>query len=591
MVRTLRIQAVLLIMLAGSALVAQNEVDLSGRWLGTLDATVTTLRIQLNVRAKDGGGYEVTLDSLDQGANGLAATIAREGSKVTVALAVIRSEYVAELSGDGKTLTGVWKQAGRELPLTMVWQEALPAGSAAPAESAPTPAEPPAPAALEPHAAQLPGLWLGNLLEGTGQLRLLFKLRQDNGMLMGTVVSLDQQPGELLVQVRLKPERGVLLNVPAANGFFEGVLTPDGKQLKGSLHQGGAVLPLVLNATESEPDTSKPQEPKPPLPYTVEEVRFPGGAPGVTLAGSLTLPEGKGPFPAAVLVSGSGPQNRDSVVFGHKPFLVLADHLTRAGIAVLRYDDRGVGASTGEHAACTTRDLADDAAAAFTFLRNRHDIRPKATGIIGHSEGGMIAPMVAAERPEVRFMVSLAGPAVPGGQLLLAQSRAINLAGGQDPDTVAANLAKLEQVLDIVREDPDPASAKAKFAAKLKAEGDDPESTDNRQLIGFLFNKWMMYFVTYDPAEALRKVACASLFLFGEKDLQVLPEQNRPALEAVLAASSNKATEVRTLTGMNHLFQTSKTGSPNEYAAIEETIAPAALEAISGWIVKTIAAQ
>ncbi len=358
MARFHRISYLLLALCSGSALLAQEAIDLSGRWLGTLDVTVTNLRIQLNLRANGAGGYMATLDSLDQGAMGLPAKITRDGSKVTVALAVIRSEYAAELSADHKTLTGVWKQAGRELPLSLTWQEALAPDTA---EAAPTTP----PTSQEAHAAKMPGLWLGNLLEGSGQLRLLFKIREDHGMLMGTVDSLDQASGDLLVQVRLAPERAVRLNVPTVNGFFEGVLAEDGKSLNGTWHQGESQMPLTLAATDQAPDLRKPQEPKPPFPYSSEDVRFAGGAPGVTLAGTLTLPEGKGPFPAVVLVSGSGPQNRDEELLGHKPFLVLADHLTRAGIAVLRYDDRGFGGSTGEFAACTTRDFADDAAAAY----------------------------------------------------------------------------------------------------------------------------------------------------------------------------------------------------------------------------------
>jgi hypothetical protein len=303
-------------------------------------------------------------------------------------------------------------------------------------------------------------------------------------------------------------------------------------------------------------------------------------APGqAVLDGTLTVPEGKGPFPAVVLITGSGAQNRDEEIFGHKPFLVLADHLTRRGIAVLRYDDRGVGKSTGSFASATSEDFASDAWAAWQTLSARPGIDPKRTGLVGHSEGGIIAPMLAAAHPEIAFVVMLAGTGVTGEQVMLAQAAAIMKASGATDAAIASYTGLQKQIFTVLREE----TSMARIAERLSAIPAGSKEA-SAALVKQSASPWLRFFATYDPAPALAKVRCPVLAIAGGLDLQVLPDQNVPAIEAALKQGGNTDYTVRRLPGLNHLLQTARTGLPAEYAQIEETMAPAALDAITAWI-------
>jgi uncharacterized protein len=284
-----------------------------------------------------------------------------------------------------------------------------------------------------------------------------------------------------------------------------------------------------------------------------------------------------------VLITGSGPQNRDEELMGHKPFLVLADHLTRQGIAVLRYDDRGVGKSTGSFASATSEDFAGDAWAAWQKLSTRPDIDPKRIGLLGHSEGGLIAPMLAAAHPEIAFVVMLAGPGVTGEQIMLAQSAAIMKASGAPQAAIDANVSIQKQVFAILREE----TSTARIVERL---GAIPVGTKEASaaLVKQSSSPWLRFFAFYDPAPALAKVRCPVLALGGALDLQVLPDQNLPAIESTLKQGGNTDVTVVRMPGLNHLFQSAKTGLPAEYAQIEETMAPAALETITTWIRKRV---
>lgn len=439
---------------------------------------------------------------------------------------------------------------------------------------------------------RLEGTWQGALEVSSIELRLAFHLaRDEDGRLGGTLDSPDQGArGIPLSAVTLEGDR-VRIGVAVLGGELSGRLTPDGT-IEGLWRQGGNELPLTLERSARPPEPPRrPQEPAAEVPYRVEEVAFPSLDPGVRLAGTLTSPPGDGRFPAVVLISGSGAQDRDESIMGHRPFAVLADRLTRSGVVVLRFDDRGVGGSGGEYADATLEDFADDAEGAWRWLRARPEIDPAAIGLLGHSEGATVAPRVATREPAVAFLVLIAPPAVPGAEILVGQVERTARAAGLAGDSVAAAVALQRRIQDLILADV-PEDERVRRLDSLLAEGvpeKDRESTtqaldlQRRQLLG----PWFRSFLRHDPATDLRRVKQPVLALWGDKDLQVPPEQNRPPLEAALAAGGNREVTARTLPGLNHLLQTADTGLPTEYARIEETLAPAALDLIARWIVET----
>jgi pimeloyl-ACP methyl ester carboxylesterase len=327
----------------------------------------------------------------------------------------------------------------------------------------------------------------------------------------------------------------------------------------------------------------RPQEPVKPYPYREEDVLYDNKVSGNQLAGTLTIPSGSGPFPAVVLITGSGPQDRDESIMGHKPFLVLADHLTRKRIAVLRVDDRGVGKSTGTFATATTADFATDVEAGIAYLKTRQEIDARQIGLIGHSEGAIIAPMIAARNHNVAFIVMMAGSGVPGDDIIVAQVELLSENAGQSHAAAMKAGARQREILALLKQNQDTASLEKALREKLA--GQVLESRISTA-VAQLTSPWYRYFIAYDPGPALRKVTCPVLALNGEKDLQVPPMQNLPAIRKELEAAGNKNFEVDELPGLNHLFQTARTGSPEEYPEIEETISPKVLEIISGWILK-----
>lgn len=450
--------------------------------------------------------------------------------------------------------------------------------------------------------SRLAGTWLGRLSAGGATLRVVFNVSVDStGALKATMDSPDQGANGLPVASVSLTGDTVKFNVTIVAGSYVGTVAADGKTIDGTWTQSGTTFPLALEKQAGPvkaPERS--QEPKPPYPYDSEDVTFANAqAPGVTLAGTLTIPRGDGPFPAVVLVTGSGPQNRNEELLTHKPFLVLSDYLTRHGIAVLRYDDRGVAKSTGNFATATSADLATDALAAVEFLKTRSRIDPARIGIAGHSEGGIIAPMVAAESDDVAFIVLLAGTGLNGEQILLLQSALIARAAGVAEPDVDANRKLQEQIFAVLRSGVDTATARAEIAGLVRkqVEGMTParraevglnSQTDIdmaiRSQVAQATSPWMRFFLTYEPASALRKVHVPVLAINGSKDLQVPPKENLAAIEEALRQGGDKDVTVKELPGLNHLFQTAGTGSPAEYATIEETMSPLALRTIADWI-------
>jgi len=335
-------------------------------------------------------------------------------------------------------------------------------------------------------------------------------------------------------------------------------------------------------------DVNRPQHPKEPYPYREEFVTVENSKADCTLAGTLTLPKEAGKYPAVVLISGSGPQDRDETLLGHKPFLVIADHLTRQGVAVLRFDDRGIGESTGDFASATSFDFATDVFQLVKFLKKHKEINPDRIGLIGHSEGGLIAPMVAAKLPgKLAHVVLLAGTGIDGAAILESQSRAMSEASDKaTPEEIEEGMEALNKIVQAIKDglaDDDVEKLIKEMAAD---EEDADEAAAMTAGMDQMTTPWFRYFIKYDPIPALKKTTCPVLALNGDKDLQVLADLNLPAIEQALKDSGNDDFRCVSLPGLNHLFQECETGSPLEYQSIEETFSIKALEEISDWVLK-----
>ena len=448
------------------------------------------------------------------------------------------------------------------------------------------------------------GLWQGALKVPGGELRIVFHINKAaDGKLSATLDSPDQGARGIAVEECAFSNGKLTLTSKTIGGGFEGTMKND-STIEGKWSQGGMSLPLVLKRIEKIEEARRPQEPKKPYPYKEEEVEFDNKTGGFKLAGTLTSPETGGPFPAVVFISGSGPENRNEEVFGHKPFLVLSDYLTRQGIAVLRYDDRGVGKSGGDSRTATTADLATDALAAFEYLKNRKDIDTKHVGLIGHSEGGVIAPIVANEAPDVAFVVLMAGTGVPGDSVLMLQSQLVAKAEGAADSTLKRNAVAQRALLNLAKSNLDSAALAAKLKPLLKQAMSQLSPADSQALssadtsnqavdqqVKQVLTPWFHYFLNYDPRPALMKLKQPVLAINGEKDVQVAPKENLAAIEAALKAGGNKDYLVQELPGLNHLFQSANTGGVSEYTKIEETISPAALKVMGDWILAHVRTQ
>jgi pimeloyl-ACP methyl ester carboxylesterase len=398
-----------------------------------------------------------------------------------------------------------------------------------------------------------------------------------------------------LTAVRVDPPV-VHFELPAGPGLavFDG--RQDGERIDGSFTQAGVSGTFWLGRAGAEPAPSEATPAGEPLPYLEEEVRFANGE--VTLAGTLSLPEGGGPHPAVVMITGSGPQNRDEELFGFKPFRIIADHLTRHGIAVLRYDDRGVGGSSGNVGTATSDDFARDALAGVGLLRERADIDESAIGLIGHSEGAIVAAMAAARSSDVRFIVMLAGTAVTGEEILYAQGELILRANGATEQEIADQRAMQEHIFTAIRTDAGWDEVERRLDAQIRASFDrlPPDQRRNisdvdqyvamavQQQIVSARSPWFRFFIEYDPSSALEQVQVPVLALFGERDLQVPPSVNETPMREALRRAGNSDVTLRIIPGVNHLFLPSETGNPSEYATMKKEFAPAFLEAVTAWI-------
>ncbi len=371
-------------------------------------------------------------------------------------------------------------------------------------------------------------------------------------------------------------------------------LSSDGHELTGTFTQG-APIPITLKRVDKIESPKRPQEPKPPFPYDSEDVTYAGSSPNITLAATLTKPRGAGPFPAALMITGSGPQNRDEEILGHKPFLVIADYLSRRGIAVLRIDDRGMGKSTGSSPKTTISEMADDIVKGIEFLKTRQEIDAKRIGVIGHSEGGAIGPLAATRSRDISFVVMLAGPGVIGRDVMTLQGEKIMRAQGA-PEAAIARSREAQQIIFetlFANREADDKTLLAKLMEQMPKLLDGvPESQRKaaepamRAEFSKSMQPEMRSFLYYDPQPILRQLKVPVLALNGSRDTQIVPEQNLPAIVNALTAGDNQDFAAIELPGLNHLFQHCKVCAPSEMGELTETFAPEALEILGQWLAR-----
>ena len=441
----------------------------------------------------------------------------------------------------------------------------------------------------------LKGNWLGELvIPGQISLRMGVIVSQisDNSYKAALNI-IDQATGEIPIDEVVSGNDTVKFVLKGLGIVIEGQPDFQAGKLNCEFRQAGARFPLVLDRVDKLPELLRPQEPKAPFPYKAEEVVFVNTKAGIKLAGTLTIPEGRGKYPAVVMVTGSGKQNRDEEIAKHKPFWVIADYLTRNGIAVLRFDDRGVGKSTGDFDMATTGDFADDALAAITYLQKREEINRKEIGIIGHSEGGIAASVAASGSQEVAFIVSLAGFARNFNEVAIEQMLDQSRRQGRNAEDIELERAWRKKVYGIAGEKTDSATAARELWDAYNLLSQDeikrlnwPKGRQDAHIKQIL-NLWWRYGLGFDSRAALMKIKCPVLALYGEKDEQVKPSDNVPFVEEALKSGGYNRYDLKIMPGLNHLFQTATTGLEYEYTRIEETISPEVLELMGEWIGKT----
>jgi len=444
------------------------------------------------------------------------------------------------------------------------------------------------------YAQDVTGDWNSILNVPGAKLTLVFHIAKNANTYSATLDSPDQGAFGIPLTSVSSVQDSLVMTHGMARIRYEGVFI-NNDSISGTFTQAGQSFPLGLSRKElKKPVVKRPQNPLPPYPYISEEVTFIHPVGNFKLAGTLTYPASGSKFPAVILITGSGPQNRDEELLGHRPFLIWADYLTRHGIAVLRFDDRGCFQSKGDYASATSFDFATDAEAAIAYLKTRKEIDKKKIGLMGHSEGGLIAPLVASRDKDVAFIVMLAGPGISGKDILLRQQELIARAEGMDESDIAANAETNRNIFDKVETLQNNDSLRKALdiylrkrvhesSSKVVPKGINADDFIEMEL-KMIVNPWMLNFIRYNPAPALSEVKCPVLAIIGSKDLQVPANADIPAIQSALKKGGNKNYMVKELTGLNHLFQECKTGLPNEYGSIEQTVSPVALETVTSWL-------
>ena len=561
---------------------AQTAKDslLIGTWQGTLKVESTEIPLFIKISKDDKGSLLGTLDSPSQNAANIPITVSRGKDSIVITAGTIGGSYKALVIKDSLQMQGIWSQGGKEFPIlfskVIEHSDSLETTRQTPNRD-----------------SVLFGSWQGNLDNNGTPLPLVLKFGKSKyGALIALLDSPQQGATNIPTTKATLEGDSVIIIANNLMAMYRGKYEKDSSLIRGIWYQVGKLFPLVLKKTDKPLTINRPQEPKGPYPYNEELVTFQNKKAKIKLAGTLTTPKTGSKFPAVIMITGSGPQDRDENIFNHKPFKVIADYLTKLGIAVLRFDDRGVGKSEGKFTECTTKDFSTDVLAAIDFLRSRKDIDKKKIGLIGHSEGGIIAPMCAVNSKNIAYIVLLAGPGVKGDEILLEQTKLIDYASKMDSASVNKDLELARKMYPVLQEKEDDKVISRKleqlYTEYWNALPDSQKA--ERPLLSFLsqirslMSPWFRYFLSYDPSKALQKIKIPLLALNGSNDLQVPPKQNLPAVEKALKKAGNKNYKIVELPDLNHLFQHCKTGAPSEYAGIEETFSPDALKIMGDWI-------
>ena len=540
---------------------AADNKDIAGIWQGKLKFSGKEISIVINIK-ESGGKLTSTIDSPDQNVMDIPVeniTFEKDSLKIESNALVL----VFEGKLKSNTIEGEWKQRGVNLPLTLTKTVINAADNC------------------------IAGIWQGKLKFNGKEITIVINIKATGGKLISTIDSPDQSVTGIPVESVTFAQDSLKVESKTLALVFEGKLKAD--TIEGEWKQRGITLPLSLTKTDKAFVINRPQEPKPPYTYNEEEVVFENKKDKIKLAGTLTYPKTNAEFPAVVMITGSGPEDRNETVFGHKPFLIIADYLTRNGIAVLRFDDRGVGKSEGKFETALTTDFATDAIAAVEYLKTRKEINSSKIGLIGHSEGGIVAPMVASQNSDVAFIVLMAGTGITGEEIICKQGELIARADGEKEENIAKGLEHQKKLFNILKTEKDEKIMGQKLKELIKSNPEAKSMTDQdiEMQVKATMTPWFIYFLTYDPKPALLKVKCPVLAINGEKDLQVPCKENLAEIEKALKQGGNKNYTIKALPDLNHLFQKATTGSPSEYGKIEETVNPEALKVMAEWILKT----
>lgn len=566
--------------------IAQSTTDLKGHWEGAITLPNLELGIRLDFEHAD-DSWSGTIDIPVQGLRGYRlGDLVVEESEISFVLPNVPGDpkFVGSLTNAQERLSGNFSQAGQNFPFTVHRTAAASTPGETPSRGIP--------------GEGLLGAWQGSLQQGVFELRIVFKFTQTDDGIEGTMDCLDQSAHDIPFSEISFAERALSAKVARVGGTYAGHLNDDGSELQGHWKQANKTFSLNLKRLREAPKLARPQDPQRPFPYEEEELTFPNHQAKIRLAGTLTMPSSGGPFPAAVLVTGSGPQDRDEAIMGHRPFLVLADHLTRRGIAVLRYDDRGFGKSEGKFSGATVRDFTSDALAAVEFLKSHARINSKQIGIIGHSEGGLVAPRAAVASNDVSFIVLLSGVGVPLEQLLQRQAADIIRVMGLDEETAKEQASYQARAFAVAKQLKKGKEARAQAKQEILSifnEAIEDYTPKQLEELGFtpshfesqadmILSPWFLDLLQIDPTPTLEQVTCPVLAINGTKDIQVAFRENLEGIEASIRRGGNQDVMTIAFPDLNHLFQTSDTGAVSEYGLIEETFNEKALRTVSDWI-------